>query len=70
MATNNTPKAKQYLGLPVVKKESDAAMVYDVDANDIVEYAPGLYWPLRKSKALRERGTGHKVVYLGFAGVN
>ncbi len=53
-------------GLPVVKRESDASMAFDVDAGEVVEYAPGVYWPLRKSKALRERGTGHKVVYLGW----
>ena len=55
-----------YIGLPVVAKESDAYLLYDVDAKEILEYAPGIYWPLRKSKALRERGTGNKVVYLGF----
>lgn len=53
-------------GLPVVKKESDAYCVFDVDANEVVEYAPGMYWKLSKSKALRENGTGHKVVYLGW----
>ena len=53
-------------GLPVVRKESDASMAYDVTAQEVVEYAPGVYWPLRKSKALRERGTVHEVVYLGW----
>ena len=57
---------RTYIGLPIVKQESDAYCVYDVDAMEIIEYAPGAYWPIRKSKALRERGTGHKVVYLGF----
>ncbi len=74
MTTQHTQKrqqaelfdAREYIGLPVVKKESDAYLLYDVDAKEIMEYAPGVYWPIRKSKALRERGTGHKVVYLGF----
>lgn len=53
-------------GFPVVKKESDAYCVYDFDAAEVVAYAPGTYWPIRKSKALRERGTGHKCYYLGW----
>jgi len=53
-------------GLPVVKRESDATAVYDLDAREIVETAPGLYWPLRKSKWLRENGTGHRCCYLGW----
>lgn len=58
--------AKEYIGLPVVRKEADACLLYDVTAKEIMEYAPGVQWSLAKSKALRERGTGNKVVYLGF----
>jgi hypothetical protein len=57
---------REFLGLPVVEKEADAYALYDIDENEIMEYAPGVYWSLSKSKALRERGTGHQVVYLGF----
>lgn len=51
---------------PVVKKEADAKFVYDVDADEVVATAPGHPWSLSKSKALREKGSGHKVVYLGW----
>ena len=62
----NVLPVETFLGLPVVKKESDAYALYDVEEKEIMAYAPGVYWPLSKSKALRERGTGHRVVYLGF----
>jgi hypothetical protein len=53
-------------GYPVVSKASDAYAVYDADDKEIVAYAPGNLYPISKSKALRERGTGHKVYYVGF----
>ena len=53
-------------GLPIVSRESDAYAVYDVDAREIVALAPGVMWPIRKSKWLRENGTGHRCVYVGF----
>lgn len=49
-----------------VKREADAVAVYDVDAQEFFAFAPGVYWSLAKSKALRERGTGHKCVYVGY----
>lgn len=51
---------------PVVKSESEAIAVYDMDAHEFVARAPGIYWSLRKSKWLREDGSGHKCVYLGW----
>jgi hypothetical protein len=53
-------------GYPVVKREADAFAVYDADAREVIAYAPGVPWTLAKSKALRERGTGHKCYYIGF----
>ena len=53
-------------GHPIVKSEKDALYVYDVDADEIVATAPGMPWSLSKSKGLREKGSGHKVVYLGW----
>ncbi len=37
-------------GLPVVKRESDASMAFDVDADEVVEYAPGVYWNVRSKQ--------------------
>lgn len=52
-------------GYPVVKKEMDAWALYDADAHEIIAYAPGAPWPISKTKALREKGSGHKVYYIG-----
>lgn len=52
-------------GLVIVKREMDAWAVYDATRKEIIEYAPGQFWGLSKTKALRERGTGNKVYYIG-----
>lgn len=54
-------------GYPVVQRERDALLVWDLDADEAVDYAPGHPWSIRTSKWLREHGTGHRCVYLGFA---
>ena len=53
-------------GYPIVKKESEAYAVYDADTHQIIAYAPGHPWSISKTKALREKGSGHKVYYIGF----
>jgi hypothetical protein len=53
-------------GYPIVQCERDAYAVYDCDEHQVVAWAPGSFWSLSKSKALRERGTSHRVVYVGF----
>lgn len=64
-------------GLPTVKRESDAAAVYDSDAREFVAFASGTpwllggslvadSWSIGKSKALRERATGHRCYFVGW----
>ena len=51
-------------GFEIVKRQSEAWAVYDANAHEIVAYAPGHFWSLAKSKALRERGSGHLCYYV------
>ncbi len=53
------------LSCPVMKTRKDAFAVYDVTANEIVATDSDRFWDMSKSKALRERGTGNKCVYIG-----
>lgn len=54
-------------GMPIVKSERDAMAVYDADAQEIVaDVFPIGPWSLGKSKALRERGTGHRCYFIGW----
>ena len=62
----NSTNPKTIDGYPVVKKESDAYALYDATDHEVIGYAPGHPWPLSKTKALREKGSGHKVYYVGF----
>lgn len=61
------PKMPKMIGgFPIVKREAEASCVYDTVENTVIDFAPGVYWSLATSKAQRERGTGHKCVYLGW----
>ena len=62
--TPDALKHKSIHGYKIVKA-SEAWAVYDQDAKEVFAHAPGLYWSLPKSKALRERATGHRCHYIG-----
>ena len=52
---------------PFTAKEKDAFGVYDLDAGEFVATVQPIGpWPLSKSKTLRERGSGHRCVYVGW----
>lgn len=50
-----------------VSRERDAVAVLDCVTDELVAHSwPLGPWSLSKSKWLRENGTGHKCIYLGF----